>query len=174
MRLLHVALLTLLVPVAAGLAQTGFQSPAPLVSATVGFAQPGFQAPAFAPFPETTIDGVVEHIDDGGSGACEACQACVECAGTHLVLRKGSARVDVHLAPAWFLDRSGFAFAPGDLVSVTGTRITIQRERGILAREVRRGRELMRFRDEHGLPLWRRELTDLDRAPNGADERRGR
>jgi hypothetical protein len=143
MRLLHVVLLALLV----------------LVMGSVGRAQSGFQTPAFAPFPETTIDGVVERIEEAGSDACEACQACADCTGVHLVLRKGSARIDVHLAPAWFLDRSGFALAPGEQVSVTGTRITIRRQRGIVARELRRGREVMRFRDERGLPLWRRELT---------------
>lgn len=157
MRPLHVALLTLLVPVA------------------VALAQPGFRTPAFAPFPETTIDGVVERIDEAGSDACEACQACYECAGAHLVLRKGSARIEVHLAPAWFLDRCGFVFEAGDQVSVTGTKITIRRQRGIVAREVRRGGEVMRFRDEYGLPLWRRELTDLDlRRHEGTDRPLGR
>jgi hypothetical protein len=118
------------------------------------------EPPAFTPFPETTIIGVVERIDDSGSDACEACQACSDCTGSHLWLRKGTSRIEVHLAPAWFLERSGFAFSAGDVVSVIGTRITIRKQRGIVAREVHRGNETMRFRDEHGLPLWRRELTE--------------
>lgn len=113
------------------------------------------------PFPEKTITGVVDSVDEDGSTACEICQACAACGGVHLVLRKDGERVEVHLAPAWFLDRSGFLFEPGDVVVVTGTRIRIGRDHGIAAREVRRGTEVMKFRDEHALPLWRRVLTDF-------------
>ena len=122
--------------------------------------QHDFHTHSFAPFPETTIDGTVDRVEHAGSDACEACQACAECTGTHLVVRKGTARIEVHLAPAWFLERSGFVFSPGEAVSITGTRITVSRHHGILAREVRRDDVVMKFRDEHGLPLWRRELTE--------------
>lgn len=115
---------------------------------------------AFTPLPETTVRGVVERVVDAGSLRCELCQACSDCRGTHLVLRKGGGWIDVHLAPPWFLERSGFVFFPGDVVSVTGNRIAIGDEHGIAACEVRRDGVVMKFRDEHGLPLWRRELTD--------------
>ena len=129
------------------------------MSTTAG-AQAGDHTHIFKPLPEATIEGVVERVDDDGREACPACQACLDCTGTHLVLRKGAARIEVHLAPAWFLERSGFDFAPGDVVLVTGTPITIRRVRAVVAREVRRGTVVMTFRDEHGLPLWRRELTE--------------
>jgi hypothetical protein len=38
--------------------------------------------------------------------------------------------------------------------------VKIGDERGVAAREVCRDGVVMKFRDEHGLPLWRRELTD--------------
>lgn len=114
----------------------------------------------FTPLPESAVRGVIERVIDAGSLNCDLCQACSDCSGTHLVLRTGGAQIGVHLAPPWFLERSGFVFAPGDVVAVTGTRVKIGEERGIAAREVRRDGILMKFRDEHGLPLWRRELTD--------------
>ena len=125
-----------------------------------GDMQTGPPAQSVRPFHEITVSGVIQLVVDDGSPACEICQACSDCAGTHLVLDVRGRRTDIHLAPRWFLDRSGFDFSPGDVVSVTGTRITIQREHGIAAREVRRGDVVMKLRDEHGLPLWRRALTN--------------
>lgn len=122
--------------------------------------QTGSHTHSVKPFHEITVSGVIQLVVDEGSPACEMCQACSDCAGTHLVLDVRGKRTEIHLAPRWFLDRSGFDFSPGDVVSVTGTRITIQREHGIAAHEVRRGDVVMKFRDEHGLPLWRRALTN--------------
>ena len=115
---------------------------------------------AFTPLPETTVRGMIEGVVEAGSLRCELCQACSDCSATHLVLRKGGGWIEVHLAPPWFLERSGFVFLPGDVVSVTGSRITIGDAHGVAAREARRDAVVMKFRDEHGLPLWRRELTD--------------
>lgn len=123
-------------------------------------AQPGSHTHAFTPLPESTVAGIVQSVDYGPQGPCEACFACDRCQGAHLVLRKGGERVEVHLAPAWYLDRCGYELEPGEVVAVTGTRIALGRGHGVLAREVRRGDEVMKFRDEHGLPLWRRELTE--------------
>jgi hypothetical protein len=129
-------------------------------AAARGAAQTVPHTHSFKALPEITITGVVDRVEYDASTACEVCQACAACGGVHLVLRKGSDRIEAHLAPAWFLERSGFEFEPGDVVSVTGTRIVVGQERGIAAREVRRDGDVMKFRDEHGLPLWRRELTE--------------
>lgn len=115
---------------------------------------------SFKALPETTVTGVIESVNDEGSSTCEVCQGCADCVGTHLVIRKGPDRIEVHLAPAWFLECSGFVFDAGDVVTVTGMRIDVGRRHGIAAREVRRADEVMKFRDAYGLPLWRRELTE--------------
>jgi hypothetical protein len=107
-----------------------------------------------------TVTGIVESISETGLVGCEACDACSDCSGTHLVLRTRTSHYDVHLAPPWFLELHGFVFSAGDTITVVGTRIRSPIWRGLSARQVTRDRTVMTFRDEHGLPLWRRMTTD--------------
>jgi hypothetical protein len=114
----------------------------------------------FKPLPEVTVAGTVEGIRNTGCDGCEACEACSDCCGVHLTLRTASALLEVHLAPAWFLERQRFHFAPGDEITVTGTRITLPKGHAVVAREVTREGVVMKLRDEHNLPLWRALLTE--------------
>lgn len=113
----------------------------------------------FNALPEVTITGIVEEIRNTGCIGCEACEACSDCCGVHLVLRWRSP-LDVHLAPAWFLERQKFLFSPGDAITVTGTRIALPKGRAIVARQVTKRGTVMMFRDEHHLPLWRGVLSE--------------
>jgi hypothetical protein len=132
-----------------------------VTAATTGRAgQSGAQPHRAKDFPEVTITGVVESFSDTGLVGCESCDACDDCAGSHVVVRTRTAHYEVHLAPAWFLELHGFVFNPGDTITVAGNRIRSPIWRGITARTVTRDGVVMRFRDEHGLPLWRRIPTD--------------
>lgn len=123
-------------------------------------AQTGSHTHGFTPLPEVTVTGTVELVRDNGLEGCELCEACSDCGAVHVLLRTRTGRMEVHLAPVWFLARLDCAPATGDVMSVIGSRTHVPKGRGIAARGVHVGRTVFTLRDEHGLPLWRHTLTD--------------
>lgn len=117
-----------------------------------------------SPQEQVTVSGPVEIVREDGLAGCELCEACSDCRATHVVIRTRSSRVEVHLAPAWFLERLEFTPVPGDVAIVTGTRARMPKGSGMAAHEIQVGRNLIKLRDEQGLPLWRRILTDAQSA----------
>jgi hypothetical protein len=75
-------------------------------------------------------------------------------AGIHLKLRTDRETVPVHLGPAWYIDRLEIPIRKGDLVEITGSRVTIGGKPAIIASEVRKGDEVLPLRDQRGVPAW--------------------
>jgi hypothetical protein len=46
------------------------------------------------------------------------------------------------------------AFAPGDKVEVTGSRVTYEGQPTIIAGEVKKGAQVLKLRDAAGVPVW--------------------
>jgi hypothetical protein len=115
---------------------------------------------SFTPLPQETVSGTIELVRTDGTDDCELCEACEDCRAVHVLLRTRSGRVEVHLAPAWYLARLEFAPAVGDVVRITGSKARVAKGRGLAAHEIHIGHIGIRLRDEHGLALWRRLLTD--------------
>ncbi len=76
--------------------------------------------------------------------------------GIHLLLNTGQEKVEVHLAPSWYLEDQNFEIAPKDQITITGSRINRHGEPEIIASQIKKGNETLRLRDNNGLPLWRR------------------
>ena len=74
--------------------------------------------------------------------------------GIHLRLKTATGVLDVHLGPAWFLDHQHIALTKGDRVEVRGSRVVIAGKPAIIAAQVVRGRDVLRLRDEQGIPVW--------------------
>jgi hypothetical protein len=74
--------------------------------------------------------------------------------GVHLMVKTGQETISVHLGPAWYIQRQDIKIAPGDKVEITGSRITYQGKPAILAAEAKKGDEILKLRDENGLPVW--------------------
>lgn len=64
--------------------------------------------------------------------------------------------IEIHLAPSWFLAEQDFAVTPQEKITVIGSRINIDGEEAIIAREIKKGDRTILLRDENGIPLWRR------------------
>jgi hypothetical protein len=75
--------------------------------------------------------------------------------GVHLILAMGSETLSVHLGPAFYVDGQPVKIARGDTVEVIGSRVTLGGKPVIVAREVRRGADVLALRDASGAPLWR-------------------
>jgi hypothetical protein len=74
--------------------------------------------------------------------------------GVHLMIKTDQESISVHLGPAWYVQRQDIKIVPRDKVEITGSRITYQGKPAIIAAEVKKGDEILKLRDENGLPFW--------------------
>jgi hypothetical protein len=70
--------------------------------------------------------------------------------GSHLMLKTGDGMVQVHLAPVRIMRGQKLSFAPGEQISVVGSKIRLNGKNGVIAREITRGNETFIFRDSSG------------------------
>lgn len=100
----------------------------------------------YNPSTETTVSGTVEQVRTmhygGGWG------------GTHLDLKTEQGMFDVHLGPSAYIASTGFKFAKGDQIEVTGSKVKFEGHDAIIAREVKAGGKTLTLRDVHGIPEW--------------------
>jgi len=97
---------------------------------------------------EAKFQGVVEQVVDR---VCPVSGGM----GSHILLRlSGDKTIQVHLAPTKFMSAYEVVFNKGDLIEVTGSKVTFEGAETIFAREIKRGTEIFVFRDKEGNPAW--------------------
>lgn len=74
--------------------------------------------------------------------------------GVHLTVKTDKEILSVHLGPAWYIENQDVKIAPKDTLTISGSRIMFQNKPAIIAREVKKGDEVMLLRDENGFPVW--------------------
>jgi hypothetical protein len=72
---------------------------------------------------------------------------------SHLLLKTKDGVLQVHLAPVRIMAGQKLSFAPGDQIEVVGSKIRLNGNSGIIAREISRGGETFIFRDREGTLL---------------------
>jgi hypothetical protein len=70
--------------------------------------------------------------------------------GRHLRLQTAQGMMQIHLAPARVMRSQKFTFSPGDQIAVLGSKVSLQGEESIIAREITRGNESFFLRDREG------------------------
>jgi hypothetical protein len=89
--------------------------------------------------------------------------------GVHLLLKTDKETLSVHLGPAWYIDNQELQVAPKDRVEVRGSRVTVDGKPALIAAELTRGDEVLRLRDDNGVPVWsgwrRRGLKPMQHTP---------
>ena len=75
-------------------------------------------------------------------------------AGVHLMVKTDKGDVSVHLGPQWYLENQDVKIEPKDKVEIKGSRVTVQGQPAVIAAEVRKGDQVLRLRDEAGMPVW--------------------
>jgi len=76
--------------------------------------------------------------------------------GVHLTLQTDKETIAVHLGPARYIDQQTPKIEANDIITVTGSRVTIDGKPAIIAAQVKKGNEILKLRDENGIPAWRR------------------
>jgi len=128
-------ILTVLLPVGTAWSQAG----------------PGAKGPAaygrmYNPATVETVTGEVVSVDRVAWGR--------RAQGVHLTLKTGQETLTVHLGPSWFVDQQGVKLNKGDQVEITGSRVDFQGDKVLIAREVKKGGQVMTLRDAQGVPRW--------------------
>lgn len=109
---------------------------------------PRMAGPRYDPSTVETVQGTVRSVDVQASQYGPG-------AGVHLTLDLGETVLAVHLGPTWFLDAQDEQVRPGDAVRVVGSRVVLGGRPALIARELRRGDDVLVLRDAAGLPAWR-------------------
>ena len=108
----------------------------------------GAGTPIYDPKTETTIAGVIQEVKEvpgPGRGT-----------GTHLIVKAGSEIHEVHVGPSWYLTQQKYAFAKGDSLEVTGSKVKYHGVDAIVARQIKKDGNTWTLRDEQGVPAWSR------------------
>ena len=93
---------------------------------------------------ETTVKGVVRAVEDF---TCPVSEAEI---GRHLLLQTASGRFQIHLAPARVMRSQKFSFSPDDQIEVVGSKLSLQGQDSIIARDITRGNESFFICDRAG------------------------
>lgn len=93
---------------------------------------------------ETTLKGVVRAVEDF------TCPVSESEMGRHLRLETASGMVQIHLAPSRVMRSQKFSISPGDQIEVLGSKLRLQGEESLIAREITRGNESFFIRDRQG------------------------
>jgi hypothetical protein len=100
---------------------------------------------------ETTITGTVESVENitGGGGRGRGGMG-----GTHLVVKTDKETVDVHVGPTAYLTEKGITLSKGDRLEILGSRVTVDNEGVLIARQIKKGDNTWTLRDASGRPAW--------------------
>jgi hypothetical protein len=116
----------------------------------------------------TTIKGPVEKVEElpsmGGGGGRGMMYR-----GVLLKTDKGS--LLVHLGPGWYLDEQKFTVKAGDTLEATGSKVTLNNQPAMIAREVKVNGKTLKLRDDQGFPVWRGMGRGPGRGPGGGQGR---
>jgi len=74
--------------------------------------------------------------------------------GTGVELKSDGQTVLVYLGPHMYVDLQNVRINVGDNVVIKGVRALLNGQQAVIAGEVRKGDEVLRLRDDNGVPLW--------------------
>jgi hypothetical protein len=73
-----------------------------------------------------------------------------------LMVQTGNGTIAVQLGPAWYIDKQTPRIEANDTITVTGSRVTMDGRPAIVAADITRGNELLKLREDNGMPVWPR------------------
>lgn len=74
--------------------------------------------------------------------------------GIHLMVNTGNETISVNLGPSWYIDKQKIQFKKGDKVEVEGSKVALNGQNVVIAREIRKGGQVLNLRDKNGIPQW--------------------
>jgi hypothetical protein len=109
---------------------------------------PGGPGRMYDPAKAETVKGEVVAVEKVGGGRKMG-------PGIGLKLKTASGELVVHLGPQWYIEQQGeIPIKAGDTVEVKGVKASRGGQDFFLAAEVRKGGDVLKLRDDSGVPLW--------------------
>jgi len=71
-----------------------------------------------------------------------------------IILRADDGDYLVNLGPVWFIDENGLVINEGDTLQVRGSKVRMNGRYIVIAGEVKKDGEVLKFRDVQGQPTW--------------------
>ncbi len=105
----------------------------------------------YNPQTVTTVMGQVEKLETlpgMGSGGGRGLQL------QGVVLKTNQGSLVVHLGPGWFLSQQKFVVKAGDTLEATGSKVTLNNQPVLIARQVKVNSKTLELRDVRGIPVW--------------------
>jgi hypothetical protein len=103
----------------------------------------------YDPATEVTLTGTIEEVSDL---ECPDCPRGMR--GTHIQLKTREQSIEVHVGPTSYLADQKFTLAKNDEIEVTGSKIKHGNTEVLLAREVKKGGNVLTLRNSQGVPQW--------------------
>ncbi len=115
--------------------------------ASAVYAQGGMRGGGnYNPATETTLTGTVDSVNSVPSSGRGG--------GLHLMLAVPTGPIEVHVGPASFVSSKKVTFTKGDALTVIGSKVTMAGQEVVIAREIKKGDQVLTLRDAKGFPLW--------------------
>jgi hypothetical protein len=74
-----------------------------------------------------------------------------------LMLQTEKETIPVQLGPAWYIDKQTPRIEANDTITVTGSRLTMDGRSAIIAADITKGNDILKLRDDNGMPVWPRK-----------------
>ncbi len=74
--------------------------------------------------------------------------------GVGMDLKTDNQTIAVYLGPHIYVDLQNVRINAGDKVEIKGVRTLLNGQQTVIAAEVRKGDEVLKLRDDNGVPLW--------------------
>ena len=71
-----------------------------------------------------------------------------------LILQTQKETIAVQLGPDWYIDKQTPRIEANDIITVTGSRVTMDGRSAIVAADITKGNELLKLRENNGIPVW--------------------
>ena len=73
-----------------------------------------------------------------------------------VILQTEKETVAVQLGPAWYINKQTPRVEANDTITATGSRVTMDGKQVIVPAVIRKGDEILKLRDDNGIPVWPR------------------
>jgi hypothetical protein len=71
-----------------------------------------------------------------------------------LMLQVENGTIAVQLGPVWYVDKQVPRIEANDTITVTGSRLNLDGTPTIVAADIAKGSELLKLRENNGIPVW--------------------
>jgi hypothetical protein len=74
--------------------------------------------------------------------------------GVHLTLKTEKETLLIEAGPGWYVEKQPVKIEAKDILEIRGSRVMFQGKPAIIAAEIKKGEQILKLRDENGIPAW--------------------